>query len=194
MSLPVNVFRVLGFAVVLASGVAQAEVPKAYQVVANAYGIPLEVFYSVMMAESGMKHPQGNNYLPWPWTLNVELKPYFFDTQQEAVVALRQFLAVNQKARIAVGPGQIYLPSHGKLFKDPAVLLDPAINLHYAAKLLAQNFQWTLDQGKPNWWVAVGRYHTPSRPDLAIPYREAVYARCKKMSASCANYGAISRG
>ena len=84
--------------------------------------------------------------MPWPWTLNVELKPYYFSNKQEAKTALRQFLATDNK-RIAVGIGQIYLPSHGHLFSDPTVLLEPEINLHYAAKLLADNFQWTIEQG-----------------------------------------------
>jgi soluble lytic murein transglycosylase-like protein len=104
---------------------------------------------------------------------------------------LKQFLAVNANARIAVGLGQIYLPSHGKFFEDKTQLLEPGINLNYAARILASEFQWTLKQAKPNWWLAVGRYHTPSNPLLAKAYREGVFKRCQKMSQTCTHYGAI---
>jgi soluble lytic murein transglycosylase-like protein len=77
------------------------------------------------------------------------------------------------------------------LFADKTELLDPAVNLNYAAQLLADEFKWTLNQGKPNWWVAVGRYHTPSNSGLAKNYREDVFNRCKKISDFCTRYGAI---
>lgn len=173
----------------------QIEMPQAYQTIARDYGIPPEVLFAVMLTESSkqIKLKDGRKkYVPWPWTLNVELKSYYFQTQQEAKVALRQFIATDNK-RIAVGLGQIYLPSHGHLFSDVTVLLEPGLNLQYAARLLADNFKWTLDQGKPNWWVAVGRYHTPSREDLAVPYREDVYKRCERISPYCARFGSIAR-
>lgn|GEM_PF-2477050 len=174
-----------------------ASIPSAYVQVARDFGIPPVVFYSVMMQESTKKikilkdGTTQDKLLPWPWTLNVELKSYYFATKDEAKTALRQFIATNNK-RIAVGIGQIYLPSHGHLFDDVTVLLDPEINLQYAAKLLAANFQWALDQGKPNWWVAVGRYHTPSRLDLAAPYREAAFKRCEKTFGNCTRFGGIN--
>lgn len=175
--------------------ISYAQMPNAYIQISQQYGIPSEVFFSVMMQESSSKIniKSRNIWVPWPWTLNVELKPYYFSNKQEAKTALRQFLATDNK-RIAVGIGQIYLPSHGHLFNDPTVLLEPEINLHYAAKLLADNFQWTIDRGNPNWWTAVGRYHTPSRPDLAIPYSENVYARCKRISPHCDRFGSVSKG
>jgi Transglycosylase SLT domain len=171
------------------------EMPAAYQKIAQDFGIPPEVLFAVMLTESSKQIALANGQkklVPWPWTLNVELKSYYFKTQDEAKVALRQFVSTNNK-RIAVGLGQIYLPSHGHLFPDVTELLEPGLNLHYAAQLLVNNFKWTVDQGKPNWWVAVGRYHTPSRLDLAMPYREGVYRRCERLSPICARYGSIAR-
>jgi hypothetical protein len=172
---------------------ARVGIPPAYHKIANVYQIPVDVFYAVMLQESGKSiNSTGlRQHLPWPWVLNVELKPYFFDTRENAAVALQQFLAINKKARIAVGLGQIYLPSHGHLFADKTRLLDPGVNLHYAAKILSDEFQWTRMQAKPNWWVAVGRYHTPSNSALAKTYREGVYRRCLKISDFCTHYGAI---
>ena len=179
--------------------IAHADIPPAYHKIADDYQIPVDVLYAVMLQESGKTIPDSstshsvssNQYLPWPWVLNVELKPYYFDSRETASFALRQFLAVDQHARIAVGLGQIYLPSHGHLFDDKTSLLDPGVNLNYAAQILASEFQWTLKQAKPNWWVAVGRYHTPSNASLAKSYREDVFHRCQKISENCTHYGAI---
>lgn len=179
----------LGIVLLLCSGIARAEIPPAYHRIANQYQIPVDVFFSVMLQESGKTISSA--YVPWPWVLNVEEKPYFYESRESAEIALKQFLAVNDKARIAVGIGQIYLPSHGHLFEDKTVLLSPATNLHYAAKVLTENFAWTVKNDRPNWWVAVGRYHTPSRPDLAKAYRESVFKKCQKISVQCTQYGAI---
>lgn len=179
----------LGIVLFLCSGIAHAEIPPAYHRIANHYQIPVDVFFSVMLQESGKTISK--NYVPWPWVLNVEEKPYFFESREHAEIALRQFLAVNAKARIAVGIGQIYLPSHGHLFHDKTVLLSPSTNLHYAAKVLLENFEWTVKNNKPNWWVAVGRYHTPSKPLLAKAYREGVFKKCQQISERCTQYGAI---
>lgn len=189
------------FMVILApaAAVSHASIPAAYHTIANHYQIPVDVLYAVMLQESGkslsgIPEPQSAKnmrYRPWPWVLNVELKPYFFESREQAEIALKQFLAVDQHARIAVGLGQIYLPSHGHLFNDKTLLLDPTINLNYAAHLLVNEFQWTLAQTTPNWWVAVGRYHTPSNRERAKAYREQVYRRCQTLSELCAHYGAI---
>jgi Transglycosylase SLT domain len=186
--------RLLGLFAAFTAFSASAVIPPAYHKIANDYQIPVDVFYAVMLQESGKSivvHTHKQKTLPWPWVLNVELKPYFFDSRDSAVIALKQFLAINHNARIAVGLGQIYLPSHGHLFVDKTLLLDPGVNLNYAAKILASEFQWTLDQATPNWWIAVGRYHTPSNKILAKEYREGVYRRCQKISDLCSRYGAI---
>lgn len=166
-----------------------ADIPSAYHKIANDYQIPVDVFFAVILQESGKK--ANTRFLPWPWVLNVELKPYFFDTQEQAEVALKQFLAVNPKAQIDVGLGQINIPAHGKLFPDKTKLLDPGTNLAYAARVLATEFQWTLKRSKPNWWIAVGRYHAPSNQALAKNYRENVFKRCTLISQNCTHYGAI---
>lgn len=171
------------------TSIAFADIPLAYQKIARQYQIPVDVFFAVMLQESGKTIQK--DYVPWPWVLNVEEVPYFFDNRESAERALLQFLAVNPQARIAVGIGQIYLPSHGHLFEDKTVLLSPATNLHYAAKVLLENFEWTLKNDQPNWWVAVGRYHTPSKPLLAKAYRESVFKKCQKISERCTQYGAI---
>jgi len=128
-------------------------------------------------------------YHPWPWTLNVNHKPYRYESKREAVKALYRFM--NGKNSIAVGLGQIYLPSHGHRFKYPEVLFVPRINLEYAALLLLTEYHNTVKKNKASWWLAVGRYHHPSKEVYAKTYRSEVYKKCTKISNSCTEYGAL---
>lgn len=164
-----------------------AEIPRAYHTVAERFGIPAEVFYSMILQESGKSN--NGTYHPWPWTLNVDHQAYRYETRADAEHALKQFLVTH--TRIAVGLGQIYLPAHKQHFSDPVILLDPAVNLHYAASLLANEYANTKKQGQPNWWVAVGRYHHPSNEWYATNYRSLVFLKCRKFSNNCLNYGKL---
>ena len=60
--------------------ISYAQMPNAYIQISQQYGIPSEVFFSVMMQESSSKIniKSRNIWVPWPWTLNVELKPLLF--------------------------------------------------------------------------------------------------------------------
>jgi hypothetical protein len=156
---------------------------------ANQHRIPVEVFYSVLLLESGMR--VDGKTTPWPWTLNVNHKPYRYSSYDETRAALEEFLK-NPKNTIAVGAGQIYLPAHGHVFNDVIDLVDPKINLHYSAKLLANEFEYLKNKGRANWWTAAGRYHAPNNTYHARLYRSIVFMKCRKISAQCTMYGKIS--
>lgn len=164
---------------------AQAKIPRAYTIVAERHQVPAPVFYSVVLQESGLT--RDGRFHPWPWTLNVDHKAYRFDNRWEAETALAEFIAAGR--RIAVGLGQIYLPSHGHRFRDPVRLLDPRLNLEYAAHLLALEYHWTYRNGAANWWTAAGRYHAPSNPTAAAEYRRRVFERCRKLELPCEAFG-----
>lgn len=173
-----------------------AEIPRAYEQIANRYGLPTEVFFSIAMVESGKLETgavRDRRFLPWPWTLNIDEKPYYFDTREEAESALMKALLKAEKegrvGKVAVGLGQIYMPAHINQFASPLQALDPTVNLHYAAKLLVEHYIWTIKQGKPDWWVAVGRYHSPGNANAAKQYRELVYSRCIRFSNRCSYLG-----
>ena len=166
-----------------------APIDDAIKTAANKHRVPVEVFYSVLLLESGMR-VEGLSK-PWYWTLNVNHKPYRYDSYAAANTALNTFL-LNPKNTIAVGAGQIYLPAHGKRFKDKSELLKPSVNLDYAAWLLAEEFKATVRQGNPNWWLAAGRYHAPNNKYYARLYRSIVFTKCRKLSAQCTMYGKIS--
>jgi hypothetical protein len=175
------------FGTLLVAAIAQAKIPRAYVIVAERHQVPAPVFYSVVLQESGLT--RNGRFHPWPWTLNVDHTPYRFDTREEAEAALADFIAANH--RIAVGLGQIYLPSHGHRFRNPVRLLDPRLNLEYAAHLLALEYRWTHRNGGGNWWTAAGRYHAPSNPVAAAEYRRRVFERCRKLELPCEAFGAL---
>jgi hypothetical protein len=156
---------------------------------ANKHRVPAEVFYSLLMLESGMR--VDGKTIPWHWTLNVNHKPYRYKSYDETKAALLEFLK-NPKNTIAVGAGQIYIPAHGHVFDDVTDLVDPAVNLNYSAKLLSDEFNYLKRQGKANWWTAAGRYHAPNNRHHARVYRSIVFMKCRKISAQCTMYGKIS--
>lgn len=168
-----------------------AEIPRAYRIVADQYGVPAEVFFAIALQESGKSGE--DKFLPWPWTLNINNKGYYFDTREEAemalIAAMENAKRQGKVGRVAVGLGQIYMPSHVTQFVSPIQALDPTRNLHYAARLLAEHYQATRQEGSPDWWVAVGRYHTPSNTKLATAYRQLVFKKCLKISTRCHAYG-----
>ncbi|HEX7763514.1 MAG TPA: hypothetical protein VF433_07870, partial [Cellvibrio sp.] len=49
-------------------------------------------------------------------------------------------------------------------------------------------------EGSPDWWQAVGRYHSPGNHALAKEYRELVYRKCQKISVRCNEYGRSALG
>lgn len=164
-------------------------IPDAYHIVADKTKVPVIVLFSIALQESGRK--VSGTYLPWPWTLNVENESYYFSSRIIAENALKNFVNIKKSKKIAVGVGQIYLPSHGHMFRDPVDILDPATNLFYSANILATEYRWLKRNNMASWWMAAGRYHTPSRPDLARTYRDLVFNKCTKYIGQCDDYGEV---
>lgn len=173
---------------------ANAEIPRAYRVIADLYGVPADVFFSIALQESGKSGK--DKFLPWPWTLNINNKGYYFETREQAEIALLRAMENAQQqgkvGRVAVGLGQIYMPSHVNQFNSPIQALDPTHNLHYAARLLTEHYHTTQSDGIGDWWIAVGRYHSPSNPQLASDYRQLVFKKCLRLSTRCHAYGATA--
>lgn len=172
------------------------EIPVAYKKIAGFYGVPEEVFFSIGLQESGKTH--NKRFIPWPWTLNIDEKGYQYASRKEAEMALMLAMYDAKKqgkiGRVAVGIGQIYMPAHHDQFVTPLQALDPTINLHYAARLLAKHYIDTIKSGKPDWWVSVGRYHSPYKERPAINYRQLVFKRCQAYFKDCERFGASMRG
>jgi len=154
----------LVLAAVANASLAQA-IPSAYQVAARQEGVPPAVLYALALTESGVRLKQGVR--PWPWTLNVAGKDYYFRNQQAACAAIVQAIAQHGKKRVDVGLGQINLGWHGGLFQSDCDALQPHRNLRHAARLLRGHFEHSGD-----WLAAAARYHRPAGGLSAVRYRK----------------------
>jgi soluble lytic murein transglycosylase-like protein len=111
------------------------------------HNVPLGMLYAVGLTETGRKGSLQ------PYALNVEGRAVYGIDKDEA---LRQFA----KARAAgaklidMGCMQINHHFHAEHFASLDAMLDPALNVDYAARFLKQ-----LHQREGSWTMAVARYH-----------------------------------
>lgn len=136
----------------------QAQViPYGYQRIANTYQVPVKVYYALLTQESGLTTKHG--FKPWPWSLNIAGKSKRYQTRKAAYQALKQAIANGIKL-IDIGPGQVNWYWHKKKLGSLWQSLEPYHNLKVAAQILRQEYVLS---GQKNWWVAVGRYHSPGQ-------------------------------
>ena len=130
------------------SGVAPARSCEA-QVAAAAkrYDIPLAVFYSVGLLETG-----GRNGLQ-PYAMNIEGHA---SANASLEAALATFEAAHRRGAslIDIGCMQINYRWHGDKFGSVTEMFDPARNVDYAARFLRE-----LKEREKTWTLAVARYN-----------------------------------
>lgn len=170
-----NRYLAAGLACTLACAVTQqvcAEpVPSAYQLIAAAHKIPPAVLYAVATQESNRRQKSGR-YRPWPWTLNVAGKSYYYNSRQTACTALHIALKAHSAKNIDVGIAQINVGWNPDVFSSPCDGLDPYANLNVAAKLLR-----THHNNSGSWAIATGLYHYPAGGPIAARYQKSVQRR-----------------
>jgi len=81
-------------------------VPAGYRTIATERGIPYTVLYAVALTESGRRVAPADVYRPWPWTLNVAGRGYFFDSRLAAWQALTDWLQAGRSS-IDIGLRQV---------------------------------------------------------------------------------------
>ena len=120
------------------------------------FGTPREVMLAISLTETGKKI--AGRIQPWPWTVNMEGKGFWFDTRAEALAYVRKRHAEGARS-FDVGCFQINYKWHHQHFRSIEDMFDPKINASYAARFLN-----TLFNEKGNWSAAAGAYHsrTPS--------------------------------
>ncbi len=123
------------------------------------YGIPTHLLSAIASTESGRYHKGLKITVPWPWTINVEGKGYYFDSKQEAIAAVKRYRAKGARS-IDVGCMQVNLLHHPEAFASLEQAFDPAVNVAYAASFLRN-----LYEEEKSWKTAASHYHskTPSR-------------------------------
>lgn len=138
--------------------------PPAYQLAAQAAGVPSHVLYGVALTESGTRLSHGIR--PWPWTLNIAGEGFRFKNRQAACTALLSAIEMVGAKRVDAGLGQINIGWNGHYFNTPCEALDPYKNLRIAARLLRGHYDDTGD-----WVRAAGKYHHPAEGIYAKRYR-----------------------
>ncbi len=72
--------------------------PVGYRTIAAKRGIPYTVLYAVALTESGKQVRPTDVYRPWPWTLNIGGRGYFFDSRLAAWQALKDLLQAGRRS------------------------------------------------------------------------------------------------
>lgn len=126
--------------------------------VAEEQGVPSDLFYAIVLAESRSLTQQGSK--PWPWTMNVGGHPHFFQTREDAYSFA--YSLVNQgTTNFDVGIAQVNWRWHQAKFNyDLWSALDPYTNLTVAAQHFREQYERPVCA---EWNKAVGCYHRPAR-------------------------------
>lgn len=126
-------------------------------------GVPLSVLRAISLTETGRKANGG--FRPWPWTVNMEGKGYWFDTRDEALAFV--YKEYKRGARsFDIGCFQINFKWHGDAFTSIEQMFEPRPNGVYAARFLA-----SLYAESGSWSAAAGAYHSRN-PQFAESYRK----------------------
>lgn len=134
------------------------------------YGIPQRLLGAIAATETGRRHSKSGIKVPWPWSINVEGRPFLFHTKREAVIAVEKFQARGISS-IDVGCMQINLHHHPDAFANLSQAFEPSFNVDYAARFLRSHYDET-----HAWKTAVGRYHSRT-PGHAARYVGLVYGQ-----------------
>ncbi|WP_343080496.1 lytic transglycosylase domain-containing protein [Ostreiculturibacter nitratireducens] len=122
----------------------------------TATGVPVSVLKAISLNETGRK--LGGKIRPWPWTVNMEGKGLWFDTEGEARAYVDEHFKRGARS-FDVGCFQINYRWHGEAFSSIEEMFDPIANALYAARFLKD-----LHSETGSWSKAAGAYHsrTPS--------------------------------
>ncbi len=136
---------------------------------ARAQNMPSDALYAITLSETG--RTRGGGFRPWPWTVNMEGRGFWFDTREEAYAYVME--RYNAGARsFDVGCFQLNYKWHGMNFESIEAMFDPMTNATYAAQLLSG-----LHDEFGDWTKAAGAYH--SRTETYASRYRTRYARIR---------------
>lgn len=115
-------------------------------------GVPLDVLRAITRAETG--RTTSDALRPWPWTVNMQGKGIWFDTEIQAQRYVFQHFLAGARS-FDIGCFQINYKWHGAAFRSIEEMFDPLLNARYAASYLLSLYRETSD-----WTRAVGAYHS----------------------------------
>jgi len=160
------------------AGWSAENVPSGYRAIAAEYEIPYTILYAIALAESGRGLNGDRIHRPWPWTLNVAGRGYFYPSREAAWDALNSFIARGERS-IDIGLMQVSWKYHKDKLGNTWQALDPYYNLRVAAGILQSCFDKRRD-----WWASVGCYHSPANVVRAESYRLRVVGHWQRLEAN----------
>lgn len=132
--------------------------------------LPPRLLGAISVTETGRIDPGTGHIRPWPWTINAAGEGQFFETEAQAIEAVKALQARGVQS-IDVGCLQINLMYHPDAFASLQDAFDPRANAAYAARFLNALYA----AGK-DWPAAIAAYHSET-PELGDAYRVLVMAR-----------------
>lgn len=129
---------------------------------AQVTGVPLPVLQAIALTETGRRLEGAHR--PWPWTVNMEGKGTWFDTQAEALAYAKSHHARGARS-YDVGCFQINYRWHGQAFASVEDMFDPVKNAVYAGQFLRSLYEET-----GSWSKSAAAYHSRT-PEFANRYR-----------------------
>ncbi|ENA27874.1 transglycosylase-like protein with SLT domain [Pseudomonas duriflava] len=142
--------------------------------IAREHGLPVNLLYSVALAESAYSSSEGIS--PWPYTIRTATKAYYAKTLEEAEHLLTDLL---RSARsVDVGIMQVNLYWNSDRINDPKSLLSAENGLRTGASILSERIR----SAPGDLELGIGRYHNIKNEALARNYGSRVLAICKNIS------------
>ncbi len=114
--------------------------------------IPAEIMLAITRTETA-RSVNGTNK-PWPWTINIDGRGFWFDTRGEALSFVFDHFLKGARS-FDLGCFQINYRWHGANFSSIEEMLDPVANANYAASFLSELYRET-----GTWQKAVGAFHS----------------------------------
>lgn len=115
-------------------------------------GVPISVLKAISLTETG--RTQNGSLRPWPWTVNMEGKGVWFETEDDARAYVYQHYKRGARS-FDVGCFQLNYKWHHQEFASIEEMFDPVKNAEYAAEFLKDLYAETGD-----WERAAGTYHS----------------------------------
>ncbi|MBL4806040.1 MAG: lytic transglycosylase domain-containing protein [Rhodobacteraceae bacterium] len=115
-------------------------------------GMPADVLYTITLTETGRS--RDGRLRPWPWTVNMEGRGFWFDTREEAMTYVQARFDEGARS-FDVGCFQINYKWHHQHFDSIEEMFDPMANARYAARFLSELYDESAD-----WTKSAGMYHS----------------------------------
>ncbi len=152
-------------------------IPPGYVAMGNKNGVPPWFLYGIALQESKMLF--GHRALPFPWTLNVKGQAKRYRSYDEALFALKGYVARGLMS-VDIGCMQVNWRWHGNRLQTLERALDPYSNIDAGAQILRAEFVATGD-----WFKTAMRYHAGvinlANQQRAIGYATDVFRRLDRM-------------